>query len=302
MKSKFLVAILSLFFLTACEFQAFIDLSFSHVMRVANSRSEQGIPSKGIIRLEMAGMDSCLEKKGKVVEILSRYYGEPESHRCQQEELSTFLEARVPVAVKMKGLERNNQITSMLLESDDRGLHLRVAMDRGSFERMQDEMMDAFFQKPEVKDLEMVIRFKNDSKATLVGKARFVYVDGKPLPMESKVLLDPGRSIEVRLSDVARDYIYNEGSLTVFTIESTVEGKPFAELEFAEANSEESIGKDPESSESERSSGDRNATDSPGKDIHPGLQDKDFPKLERAVEEMMKRNNSEKEPFRLGGS
>lgn len=228
-----LVAPAVLLLFTACEFHASLNLSFSHVMRVIQSADAEGIPSTALIRLEMGSEEGCQENRPKVIEILSRYYGKTDSAECSRKDFQTFLEAEVPLSVVRKGEELNTKITSVLLESTNEGVEIRVAMDRGSFERMQNEMEEAFFNKPEVEDLTVVIRFLNDARnQTLVTSARLVYIDGKPLPTDTRVLLDPGRSVEIRLSDVARDYIYQQGSLSILSLQKTVEGKPFSSIEF----------------------------------------------------------------------
>lgn len=235
MKRISILALLSILVLVGCDFHASIDLSFSHVMRVLRSKAESGIPSRAVIRLEMASSESCEEKKSRVGEILSRYYGAPESLICKEQNFSSFLEATVPLNVSRRGGELNDRITAIQLDETAEGIEIRVAMDRGSFERMQKEMEEAFFQKPEVKDLSLNLRFHNDARQTLISSTKFVYVDNRPLPMESKVNLDPGRTVEIRLSDVARDYVYQQGALTVLTVKGTVEGKPFSEVEFLPA-------------------------------------------------------------------
>jgi hypothetical protein len=293
----FRTSALATLFLLSCDFEASIDLSFSHIMRVAQSRSGEGIPTDAIIRFQMASRDGCEEKKGKVIEILSRYYGEPRSARCIEKDFSAFLEAVVPMAVNRKGMERNSRITSVEVEPTEKGVEIKVAIDRGSFERMQEEMQDAFFQKPDIEDLLVVIRFKNDATAeSLVSHARFVYVDKKPMPMETRVVLDPGRTIEVKLSDVARDFIYEQGSLSVLRIEETVEGTPFNEIEFSKTEPKESSSLDanPESKNSPDTapgSRDKEADVEATKDENAkGTEDagkKDFNALEKEIQKMM---------------
>ncbi|MEQ8352129.1 MAG: hypothetical protein RH862_11635 [Leptospiraceae bacterium] len=283
MKFRILIVLIPLWF-AACDFQATIELPFSHVIRVLQSRGE-GIPATAEIRMEMAGLDACNEKKGKALEILSRYYGESESSRCIQEGVSTFLIARVPLAVSRKGLVRDKKITSILIEQNEQGIQLRVAMDPGSFQRMQQEMMDAFFQKPEIEDLMVLLRFHNDGKSSLISKARFVYVDDKPMPMDSKVILDPGRTIEVRLSDVARDYIYSNGSLAVLSIEKTVDGKAFTEIEFMQADK---ANPEPESRPTDLE--DKGKDETAETRVDPRLKEKDFPELEQKIQEIIKKD------------
>ncbi len=291
------VALPLIFILSSCEFQATIELPFSHIMKVLQSRGAEGIPARASIRMEMAGKESCEEKKGKAVEILSRYYGKPESSKCVEEGLSTFLITRVPLVVSRKGLVRDKSITSILLEQDDSGIQLRVAMDQGSFRRMQEEMSNAFFQKPEIEDLLVVLKFQNDTQSSLISQARFVYVDNKPLPMESKVILDPGRLIEIRLSDVARDYIYQNGSLVILRVEKTVEGTPFSEIKFLQSTGGEGTNKDQtESDPAEKSRSENQAVD-------PRLKEKDFPELEEKVKDILKKDaTGSQSDHRLGGT
>ncbi|HBS05171.1 MAG TPA: hypothetical protein DEA96_09410 [Leptospiraceae bacterium] len=291
MKAFRLITFLPAFLLFACDFQATIDLSFSHIMKVLQSRGSDGIPARAVIRMEMAGKEACEEKKGKMTEILSRYYGKPESSRCLEEGIGTYLEATVSLVVNRKGLVRDSSITSILLEQDKAGIQIRVAMDQGSFRRMQDEMSEAFFQKPEIEDLLVVLNFRNDTRSSLISQARFVYVDGKPLPMESKVVLDPGRVIEVRLSDVARDYIYQNGSLTLLTVEKTVDGKPFSEIEFAQPE------KKPENKTEGQATTEGNPEDST---VDPRLKNKNFPALEQKVQEILKKDATGNES-KVGG-
>ncbi|MCB1139225.1 MAG: hypothetical protein KDK23_10740 [Leptospiraceae bacterium] len=301
MKRHSVFALLFLLFLGGCDFQAYIDLSFSHVMRVLQWKAGSAIPSRALIRIQMASEEGCEQDKSRVAEILSRYYGVPESLLCKEEGLSIYLEATVPLNVSRRSGEINKKITAIQLEETADGIEIRVAMDRGSFERMQNEMEEVFFRKPEVNDLSLILRFRNDTRQTLISTAKFVYVDDRPLPMESKVNLDPGRTVEIRLSDVARDYVYQQGVLTVLTVKGTVEGKPFSEIEFLPATEAQPSkpAKPSETRSTDQARPGREEEGRPASSNKPSsgpsdarLKSKDFEAIQGKMEELMKQETA----------
>lgn len=219
--------------LSYCEFQASIHVAVSQLKQLSSDNAGASLETRARLRLEVGSRESCDEKKEQMLAILSRHYGGIGASSCVDEDLKNYLQADVPIRLVNES-DKEKRITSILVSPKANGVRLSVAMDRGRFEAMQQEMEQAFYQKPEVEDLSITIVLYNDAKdRPVLTTARLAYVDGKPIPEPTDIVLESGKKMEITLANVSRDFIFANGALPILEVRPEDQNQSFAQIQFS---------------------------------------------------------------------
>ncbi len=97
-------------------------------------------------------------------------------------------------------------------------INVFVQLNRFSFDRINRYTQDKFWTKFDNKNIMVEIDFVNDSKVTQKVTCRSCYLDNKPKPFFGFVEVEPKEVTKILLSTVLVEYLLEEKSEPVFTI------------------------------------------------------------------------------------
>lgn len=204
------VVLLLVLLLTGCSGEVATDLYVQDIMDIVTGE-EETLFTTATITLESPGE----EYHEQVVSLLEQNFRDVTNARTISHDISTYLavDVRLPVLELNDNLELwlgEDPIGIMVMDLDDGAYGFALALDSDQLDEMFAALSDDFWFPVGVQDFSFSVKLINDLREPVEVGLQGVYANNVPLAYEEYFELQRRDTIDIRLSDVMRDYVYEE--------------------------------------------------------------------------------------------
>lgn len=210
MKRTSIIIMLGLaFLLSGCTGEIIADLYVQDIIDVVEG--EQGIFANASIAVESPGSDSTEQ----VLELLKSCFRDVTNIREQTRDYTTYLlvDVKLPVVdITRERLPYDDLLTLLVsYDSEEGGSLFGFGVNRDVFINLAKVVKEEFWQTISFSDFDLKIRLINDTKNNVGLLLQNVYMNQKPIIYSRDYSLSRRDTIELRISDIMRDYAYEAG-------------------------------------------------------------------------------------------
>lgn len=215
-------AISLLVLLATCDSDLTADLYVRDIVDLANGTVDRVFTS-ATISVESPGSDSAAE----VEQYIRENFRDANNFRVESRNYTDFVlsDIKIPVvnADTTNSPTEPQDLFALLVRVTEAGsAEFGIAVNNGKFTRISRHAKDEYYQDVSVSDMRITLRVSNDTRSEAAVLLSDVYANQNPLPFEHEYLLSPRDVVELRFSDVLRDYAFRQGSVYLGEIPSTV--------------------------------------------------------------------------------
>lgn len=197
--------------LAGCKIDSRYEVFLTDVVDVANDAAK-AVDLNAAFRIELPTVKDCNENKGKIADVIGKYYALTAPPECQKEGFNTFLifKAKSPLVNGGARELPNNAVAGMAAKKGQDGAALLYAvLDKRRFASLQAEMKSVNSSgSVEIDDI--VIDLNNDGKETyrITGAAAFVNSEPKLI---TDLTVERRAKFEIRPSNVTTAELVRAG-------------------------------------------------------------------------------------------
>ena len=184
------------------------------------------------LRIEMPSEDHCRQNAADVEQLLGAHLPEFEATNCVQDGFQAYMEgsARIPM-LNPERVEQDFDTSLLVLVlseseaasgSDNPVIRLSVYLDGQRFQQLNREVSQRFYQDIDLAGSRVELRVHNDDRRDWLVAVNSAFMDGEPVLSGAKQLSRRDRT-QIRLSDVARSYLVEEGMVPAAQMQAVTE-------------------------------------------------------------------------------
>ncbi|MFN6991306.1 MAG: hypothetical protein ACK4MM_01150 [Fervidobacterium sp.] len=209
---KFILLCLAISFtlvLSGCGFKTDFEIYLSDLYTYLTGGGEEVfIPIT--LSIDVGSEDGYNTNKYILTQILSKYFGEVENIRYEQDS-SNFIvthyyvcTVNVPITAEPEG-----KVISLTVNKNG---EVSINFDSELFEALNDEASEYFEYRLSSKESKFIVLLINDMKKEITLEFQGVYVNDEPYPFSNKVVLKNRGKLKIGVSELLRDYLIKQGS------------------------------------------------------------------------------------------
>ena len=140
--------------------------------------------------------------------------------RQQNRNFTNFILADIKIPIANAEAERdylNDQdlVAVVVRSAEDGGAEFGIVLNREKYRQISQHVEDEYYQSISPQDMTIQLRLSNDSRRDVTVQLSDVYANQEPLPFERSYELSSRDAVELRFSNVLRDYLFEEGSVYI---------------------------------------------------------------------------------------
>lgn len=189
-------------FLAGCDGDVTADLYVQDILEAAEG---EVLYTKATLVFESPG-ESGADLAEQIVRTFFRNAG---NFRTQQRDMFDYTAAdfELPV-VRLADYVPGEDILTLVVEPFDGGIAFGLAFNQQRFKELSDIVQEEFWQALSAKDFMLMLDLSNDLRENVVVAVEGVYVNQKPILYTAEFTLARREGLDIRLSDVMHDYLY----------------------------------------------------------------------------------------------
>jgi hypothetical protein len=201
------VCILSL---GACKLDLSSRVKLGDLNRVALSQ-EQGVVSKGTIKLEVGSVAQCKNESQFFASVLESHLQGFNIRPCEQAGMESYFVAEFQIPILLSARDWPEKSNSLIAISASRssqigGVEVDLLLNQARFRSINKAIEAKCFQKFDFARARIAIRLENDQLTYHDILASDVFADGLPVVGLKAFGLKPGAHLKIILSDVQREF------------------------------------------------------------------------------------------------
>lgn len=212
MKKKYLslVCVGVCFLLSSCK------IELSSVLKVSELLSSETKNVNGIVSVEISSCysyedsrqpsSSLLEVQQKITNIIPS----AEYVQCYSKAMNSYAEFKINMNVKNNPNLPSSGITLVNDGKGTLGLHIP--------NNIANQIKESLYGE---NDVSMIFTIINDTDTTAKFNVLGSFINNKPHPLETEVILQPQQNANIKLSDVAKEYILEGNNFVILKPSST---------------------------------------------------------------------------------
>ncbi len=197
--------------LTACKTDITMNLYVRDIVDVAIGET---IVAHGVLKLEHPGS----ELDDTIISIIKKGFPEASNFGVEQDGFDSFIIADIEVPVVTTAHQALDYPDSMFVIVSGAISHneanLILIFSREVFSDLNDAVYKEYFQRLSVDDMTITVSIHNDLRYDVLFELMSVYANRVPIPFADTKTLVPRQNLEIRLSDVLRDFAYENRSVS----------------------------------------------------------------------------------------
>ncbi|MFA7671735.1 MAG: hypothetical protein WCY53_05690 [Sphaerochaetaceae bacterium] len=201
-----------LLLIISCGGSLITTLRVGDILAVADY-SDLVIYANAKIEIETFGLEDETDLKKKVTE----WFRGAENFGSRSGDLTTFLTADIEIPIynyyNNYYYKSTDPFSILLYNAQDR-IYLSFLFSESKFKEIDDYVQENFFSSLSLKDWNFSITLYNDTKEKQTVALNYVYVNDEPLLFEESYSLNPRETLDIRISDLLRDFAVTEGFST----------------------------------------------------------------------------------------
>ena len=216
-KKAGIVAIGIVLLLVACSGSITSELYIRDLLDLAAS-PDQVFYTQGTVSVESFGSDSNEDLK----EMIVTWFRDAQNFRETTIDFSTYLVAdiKIPIAYADNELLKKEQdLLSIVVKKDKpRELEFGIRLDKHVFAKIQEDVMENFYQNLSISDWTFSIDLKNDTRNAQSLTLQTIYANDEPLLYPKTMTVKERETVKLSFPDILRDYSYRYGDVFFGTL------------------------------------------------------------------------------------
>ncbi|KLU39416.1 MAG: DUF7424 family protein [Limnochordia bacterium] len=160
------------------------------------------------------------EYMDQVIEFFNLFFREPSNFRDQSRDYTSYTMADVKIPVVdityFDPVFPEDIIAFVVaFDEEDESVWFGVAVNKDRFAEAAAYVQENFWQQLSFSDFTLQLRLINDTRETVTASVYSLYVNQQPVLFLEDYSLARRDMLELRLSDVMRDYAYEEGFVLI---------------------------------------------------------------------------------------
>lgn len=221
-KKLLLTAALSLMVFLGCKYYIEIELNLQKAISVATSKDASYTEDTDVkIKFQMSSTSKCDQEKDSLSALLSKYYKAIKETKCITEDANTFLEVTATTNIrnlKYKIPDSQKYMVGLVAEETARSIDIMLAIDKKKLDALNEEIKTKYMMDTKLENIEISLKLVNDTSEKSNLRIYSSYVKQKPYPMFGDFTLNSSDSLEIKISDVMKEYINEVGSRRIIEI------------------------------------------------------------------------------------
>ncbi|WP_125169887.1 DUF7424 family protein [Leptospira perolatii] len=196
-----------------CKYSITGEIFVSDILDIASSKSNKTVYANSSLKFGVSSQEQCEEDKEFLIKTIGQQFKDLKDARCTKQEYENFFEASIKIPmVKLEDKEFKPQpgllnITVKVADKIKVGLYLSSE----SFNSLKTAIKEKYWSTINIDEFTLGMNLVNDSKTKLKIEVASVYMDNKPFPKLEAVDIEPKSKVSLRLSNVLRDAVYENG-------------------------------------------------------------------------------------------
>ena len=209
----FLVVTVMLVLLCACKTDVTVDL---YVRDIIDAASGETLVAYGTLKIEHPGE----ELDQTIVAIVKEGFPEATDFRIEKEGFDSYVVASIEVPVVNNVHAAMNDypesMFSVVCGLIDRGqINLILVFSSEMFDKLNRAVYSEYFQELSVENMTITVSLHNDLRYGVSFELESVYANREPVPFSDVRSLVPRQNLDIRLSDVLRDFAYQNAWVSI---------------------------------------------------------------------------------------
>lgn len=154
-------------------------------------------------------------ERQNVINFITENFREAKNFHDEERGMDTLIVADIKVPVtglsNIASVNGDDLITIVVERKDEKTISFGVYFNQEKFQAMQKYISEEFYQDLSIKDMTLFLKVSNDMRQDVKLTLRNVYADQKPILFTDGFLLSRRDTVNIRFSDVLRDYIHDNG-------------------------------------------------------------------------------------------
>ena len=197
----------------SCKIDVETDVYINDVLNAKNNQEKTFCTAQ--IKFDSSSSISM----DSITTLLNKYFIAVQNIREDKSSYMGSIIADVQIPLTMKSNENDNQsIFKVVIDEDESNYLVEFKVDEDLFSAMNADVSDITYQKFDLTDLNIKFIINNDTKNKSTIGVHSVYSNSVPVPYYSEIEIDRRQKIEIVPSDVLRDSINGNGSITMLVI------------------------------------------------------------------------------------
>ncbi len=209
----FMVLVVMLVLLCACKTDVKVDLYVRDIIDVAAGES---LLAYGTLKIEHPGE----ELDQTIVSIVKEGFPEATDFRIEKEGFDSYVVASIEVPVvnnvHYAMSEYPESMFVVVCGQIDRGeINLILVFSSEMFGKLNRAVYNEYFQELSVDDMTITVSVHNDLRYDVSFELAGVYANREPIPFTDVRSVVPRQNLDIRLSDVLRDFAYQNAWVSI---------------------------------------------------------------------------------------
>ena len=201
---------LILVLLVSCKMELGTRIYIADLSDLINSE-EENFYIKAIIEFEILSED----KFNETLVFLKKYFKKVENPKIVDRNFDTFLNAEIelPIVKSQKyEFSPTNDLLNITLEAtNENTMELGLYINKTLFHEIKEYISEEYWQTIDIEDMTIYLFINNDLRQKVSVDLHHVYVNNKAVLGQKDIKLARRDEINIKISDLLRDYIYENG-------------------------------------------------------------------------------------------
>ncbi|AXR68329.1 hypothetical protein DPV73_10135 [Leptospira mayottensis] len=223
----FKVLLLSaMFFTLLCKYKIVSDLYLSEIIKIANTKGGIKYFANSELKFGVNSQDKCEEDKEYLTKTLGNYFHEITNVQCSKEEFENYFQASVKIPIVRTTESQFTSIPGLLNITVTPGEKVQIGLflSPEHFNSLKETIKEKYWNTININEFSLGLVIINDTKEKVKLTATSVYVDKKPIPGFSEFELKSKSKTTILLSNVLKDYIFENSTSTFLSFETKQQG------------------------------------------------------------------------------
>ncbi|WP_156469897.1 DUF7424 family protein [Leptospira alstonii] len=223
----FKIAIIGTAFLGLyCKYAIISDLYLSEVIKIANGKGDKEYFAGSQLKFGVSSEEKCEEDKEYLIETLGNYFHEISEVKCTKEEFESYFQASIKIPMVKAVDGKFTSVAGLLNITVTPGEKIQVGLYLSPeyFNSLKETIKEKYWNTINIDEFSLGLIVINDTKEKVKLDVASVYVNDKPIPGSAEVELKSKSKTNILLSNVLKDYIFENGTGIFLSVETKTKG------------------------------------------------------------------------------
>jgi hypothetical protein len=144
---------------------------------------------------------------------MSEYFKNISKPRIVNKDYYPYLEADIEIPInKINGnhefQDDGSSLINILLKINKDDYEIGLYFNKDKFESLKNIVSEKYYQSLDINEFLFSLKINNDLRTNCIFYPNYIYVDNEPFLSGNSITMKPRDEVNIKLSDILRDYIY----------------------------------------------------------------------------------------------